>query len=94
MISGRKEGHMFKNTIHIDSTRMTKTITVTDEAYTALARLKKHPRDSFSKVIIRLASRKGNPLDVAGAWRDMGDDEARELLEQSRRDFESVGGRR
>ncbi len=85
---------MFKIAIHMISARMTKTITVTDEAYTALARLKKHPRDSFSKVILRLAKRKGDPLAVAGAWKDMKDSEVANLIERSRRNFESIGGRR
>jgi predicted CopG family antitoxin len=73
---------------------MVRTITVTDDAYEALHRLKKHPGDSFSKVILRVARRRGSPLKVAGAWKDMTDEEARGLVERSRRDFESIGGRR
>ena len=72
---------------------MVRTITVTDQAYAALARRKKHRRDSFSKVILRLTGRRGDPLGVAGAWKDMTDAEARQLLERSRRDFESLGGK-
>ena len=73
---------------------MVRTITVTDEAYGALAHLKKHPTDSFSKVTLRLAKRPGDPLKVAGAWKDMTEEEARALLETSRRDFATLGGRR
>jgi len=46
---------------------MVRTITVTDEAYAELAKRKKHPRDSFTKVILRMAGRKGDPLAAAGA---------------------------
>lgn len=70
---------------------MVRTITVTDEAYAALAKRKKHKRDSFSKVILRLAEHRGDPLRAAGAWKDMTDAEARQLLERSRRDFEALG---
>jgi len=73
---------------------MVKTITVTEEAYDSLARLKKHPRDSFSKVILRVTRRRGSPLKTAGAWRDMSEAEARALLERSRADFETLGKRR
>jgi len=71
---------------------MVRTITVTDEAYAELAKRKKHPRDSFTKVILRLAGRQGDPLAAAGAWKDMTDAEAAELLARSRRDFETIGG--
>ena len=71
---------------------MVRTITVTDEAYAELAKRKKHPRDSFTKVILRMAGRKGDPLAAAGAWKDMSDAEAAELLGRSRRDFETLGG--
>lgn len=70
---------------------MVKTITVTDEAYEALARRKRHPVDSFSKVILRLAGDRGNPLKVAGAWADMSEAEARALVDRSRRDFSGIG---
>lgn len=73
---------------------MVKTITVTEDAYEALARLKRSPKDSFSKVILRLTQGPGDPLEVAGAWEDMTDEEARSLVEASRRAFESWGGER
>ena len=71
---------------------MVRTITVTDEAYGELAKRKKHPRDSFSKVVLRLTGRQGDPLATAGAWKDMTDAEATRLLARSRRDFETLGG--
>src|SRR3972149_5785745 len=49
---------------------MVRTLTITDEVYTALARRKKHPRDSFSKVILRLVRQPPDPLAFAGAWAD------------------------
>jgi len=72
---------------------MVRTITVTDEAYTALSKQKKHPGDSFTKVILRLTGRRGDPLVSAGGWKDMTDREAAALLARSRRDFETIGGR-
>lgn len=72
---------------------MVRTITVTDEAYAELAKRKKHPRDSFSKVVLRLTGRRGDPLAAAGAWKDMTDAERARLLSRSRRDFETIGGR-
>jgi predicted CopG family antitoxin len=71
---------------------MVRTITVTDEAYGALAKRRKHARDSFSKIILRLTGRPGDPLAAAGGWKDMTDAEAKELLARSRRDFETIGG--
>jgi len=73
---------------------MARNITVTDEAYEALAHLKKHPSDSFSKVILRITGRREDPLKVAGAWKDMTDAQAQEIVERSRRDFASRGGQR
>ena len=72
---------------------MVKAIKITDEAYAALARRKRHPGDSFSKVILRLVSNRGDPLRVAGAWADMSEAEARTLVDQSRRDFSGAGQR-
>lgn len=83
---------MFKFQTHIPSPFMVRTITVTDDAYAELAKRKKHPRDSFSKVVLRLAGRRSDPLKAAGAWKDMTDKEAADLLARSRRDFETLGG--
>jgi predicted CopG family antitoxin len=69
---------------------MARTITVTDEAYGALAKRKKHARDSFSKVILRLTGRPGDPLAAAGAWKDMTDAGVKELMARSRKDFETI----
>ncbi|HVE51438.1 MAG TPA: antitoxin VapB family protein [Casimicrobiaceae bacterium] len=45
-----------------------KTITLTDEAYDRLAALKKSPRDSFSKVILRVVPKRGTGAQLlAGA---------------------------
>ena len=46
----------------------TKTLTVVEEAYEALAR-EKTPGESFSEVIIRLTSRRGSLKDCFGAWK-------------------------
>lgn len=57
-----------------------KTITVTEEAYKALANEKKKD-ESFSEVILRTHKR-GNIEDImkfAGAWSDMGDEEAEQI---------------
>lgn len=71
---------------------MVRTITITEDAYESLAKLKRSPQDSFSKVILRLTQGPGDPLEVAGAWEDMTEEEARSLVEASRRDFQSWGG--
>lgn len=58
-----------------------KTITVTEEAYKALAGDKK-ANESFSEVILRTHKKKGNVEDImkfAGAWSDMSDEEANEM---------------
>jgi predicted CopG family antitoxin len=58
-----------------------KTITVTEEAYKALASDKKKD-ESFSQVILRTHKKKGNVEDImkfAGAWADMSDEEADDL---------------
>jgi len=55
--------------VHTLSTCMVRTIPGTDEAYAELAKRKKHSRDSFTKVILRMAGRGGDPLAAAGAWK-------------------------
>lgn len=58
-----------------------KTITVTEEAYKALAG-DKNKDESFSEVILRTHKRKGKVEDImkfAGAWSDMSDEEANKL---------------
>ena len=58
-----------------------KTITVTKEAYEALASEKK-PNESFTEVILRTHKKKGNVEDImkfAGAWSEMSDEEADEI---------------
>jgi predicted CopG family antitoxin len=45
-----------------------KTITLTDEAYERIAALKTSPRDSFSKVILRVVPKRGTGAQLlAGA---------------------------
>ncbi len=56
-----------------------KTITISLEAYEALSRLKR-PGESFSDVILRLARRQRSLRDLAGAWRDLSDEEAEKVL--------------
>ena len=69
---------MFK---HKHTFMAVKTITVTEEAYKALAG-DKNKDESFSEVILRTHKRKGNVEDImkfAGAWSDMSDEEANKL---------------
>jgi predicted CopG family antitoxin len=56
----------------------TKTITITEKAYEALAR-EKRENESFSEVIARLTGGAGRLKDSFGSW-EMDDEEARELL--------------
>jgi len=58
-----------------------KTLTISEEAYTALARLKE-PRESFTDVVLRLASRrrKGTLLDFVRSMQP--DEEFAKTLEQ------------
>ena len=70
---------------------MVRTPTNTDEAYATQARRKEHSRDSFSKVILRLVRQPPDPLAFAGAWDDMGDEEAEALIATSRRHWGQVG---
>jgi predicted CopG family antitoxin len=58
-----------------------KTLTISEEAYDALSRMKSHG-ESFTEVILRLTARtrKGNLLDYAGSLPR--DDEFAEILEE------------
>lgn len=63
---------------------MTKTISLSDEAYERLAALK-GPDDSFSDVALRLAEavEQDRILDLAGAW-DLDEAEREEMKERVR----------
>ena len=72
---------MFK---HKHTFMAVKTITVTEEAYKALAG-DKNKDESFSEVILRTHKRKGNVEDImkfAGAWSDMSDKEAERIKQR------------
>jgi len=56
----------------------TKTITIMDDAYELLDRSKRK-NESFSDVVRREFSKKGNILDLAGAWSDLSDKDALEM---------------
>ncbi len=62
-----------------------KTITVSEEAYTKLKRLK-GKGESFTDVILKMDRARGDISRYAGAWSDMPADEARRL-ESSLREF-------
>jgi len=56
-----------------------KTITVTEDAYEALAALKREG-ESFSDVIRRLARGSRSLLEFAGDWKDVPEEKMREYL--------------
>ncbi len=69
---------------------MARTITVSEEAFEALRRLKRSG-ESYSQLILRLArleeERRRRLLELAGAWSDVGEEEARGMLERARREW-------
>lgn len=60
-----------------------KTLTITDEAYNKLRRLKAEG-ESFTDVVLRLSEGRCNVLRHAGGWSDMTDKEEKELLKTLR----------
>jgi len=60
-----------------------KTITISLEAYKALRRLKR-PGESFSDVILRLARSQPDLSELAGAWSDVPEEKAEEILRSIR----------
>lgn len=58
----------------------TKTIAIMEDVYTMLKSLQK-PQESFSEEIRRLVSDRGKISRFAGAWKDVGDKEARDMKE-------------
>jgi predicted CopG family antitoxin len=61
-----------------------KTLTISDEAYRELQRLKEKS-ESFTQVILRLSEGRGDLLRHAGGWKDMTDKEAGDLIEMLRK---------
>lgn len=61
-----------------------KTLTISDEAYRRLQRLKEKS-ESFTQVILRLSEGRGDILRHAGGWKDMTDKEADEITETLRK---------
>lgn len=75
---------MFK---HTRMFMATKTITVTKEAYEALAS-DKNPGESFSQALLRTHKKNGDISRFIGAWSDMEEDTANKLhkhIEEVRR---------
>lgn len=60
-----------------------KTITISEEAYEKLSRLKTED-ESFTDVILKLSEGRGNILRYAGAWKDMSREEADRLTSSLR----------
>jgi len=60
-----------------------KTLTISDEAYNKLRRLKAEG-ESFTDVVLRLSEGRGNVLRHAGGWSDMTDKEEKELMKTLR----------
>lgn len=57
---------------------VTKTISITKEAYDALKR-EKVDSESFSDVVLKLSERKGSIWECFGLWKDMPADEFRDI---------------
>lgn len=62
---------------------MTKTVSVTEEAYDALTR-EKREGESFTDVIIRLTKRRARLSDFAGIWKDIPEGDLKEAQEKLR----------
>jgi predicted CopG family antitoxin len=60
-----------------------KTITVTLEAYETLLTLKR-PGEGFSDVILRLAGKAKDIMELAGAWRDIPSERIEEVMKSIR----------
>jgi predicted CopG family antitoxin len=61
-----------------------KTLTISEEAYRKLKRLK-GKNESFTDVILKLGEGYGDIMRYAGAWKEMTDDEAADLAETLRK---------
>jgi len=70
-----------------------KTITITVEAYNALSRAK-HPHESFSETVRRLAEHSVPLSDFAGAWEALQRIECRKSSGSSKPQDDSVGSSR
>jgi len=60
-------------------TMVSKTITISLEAYEALLR-EKRPGESLSDAILRLVRRGGDIMELAGCWSDVDDEFVEEFL--------------
>jgi predicted CopG family antitoxin len=68
---------------------MSKTITISDRAYEELAKRKRSPKDSFTKVILRMTGEKISVRDVAGGWSHLPEDIGEQIVDLSRRMFDA-----
>lgn len=67
---------------------VTKTISITDEAYNALLSQKKN-NESFTQTILRITKKTGKITDSFGKWR-MTDQEEQEILSDLSRGWRTV----